>query len=100
MEHHYKPSAGHLGVVYENDPTINEIIKALNSGTRRHPKVTLLDCSIKNNKVHIRDRILVPNYLPLKLKLIMEYHNKPSAGHPDVAKTLELLMRQYTWFGI
>ena len=38
---------------YENDPTINEIIKALNSGTRRYPKVSLSDCSIKNNKVHI-----------------------------------------------
>ena len=33
---------------YENDPTINEIIKVLNSGTRRYPKVSLSDCSIKN----------------------------------------------------
>ena len=43
---------------------------------------------------------MVPAYTPLKLKLIMEHHDKPSVGHPGVAKTLELIMRQYTWFGL
>ena len=30
----------------------------------------------------------------------MKHHDKPSAGHPSVAKTLKLTMRQYTWFGM
>ena len=85
---------------YEYDSTTKEIIQALNDGTKQHPKVSLSDCSIRGTQVYIRDRLLVPAYTTLKLKLIMEHHDKPSIGHPGGAKTLELIMRQYTWFGI
>ena len=85
---------------YEHDPITKEIIQALKEGTKRHSKVSLSDCSIMGTQVYLRDRLLVPAYTPLKLKLIMEHHNEPSAGHPGVAKTLELIKRQYTWFGL
>lgn len=29
--------------------------------------------------------------------MIKEHHDTPAAGHPGVAKTLELLAREYTW---
>src|SRR5438128_10446424 len=35
--------------------------------------------------------------MPLKLKLIKDYHETSVAGHPGRAKTLELLARTYFW---
>ena len=80
---------------YKHNPTTKEITQVLNDGTKRHPKVSLYDCSIRGTQVFLRDCLLVPVYTPLKLKLIMEHHDKPSAGFPGVVKTLELKMRQY-----
>src|SRR5436190_22684305 len=35
--------------------------------------------------------------MPLKLRLIKDYHETLAAGHPGRAKTLELLARTYFW---
>ena len=35
--------------------------------------------------------------MPLKLRLIKDFHEVPAAGHPGRSKTLELLSRQYYW---
>ena len=39
----------------------------------------------------------VPNYGPLKLKLIQNHHEALVAGHPGCAMTLELLSWRYYW---
>ena len=85
---------------YQEDPTPNEIIQALNECTKRHAKVALAEYTGLNNQLYIRNRLFVLAHTPLKLKLIMEHHDKPSARYPVVAKTLELLIRQHKWFGM
>ncbi|KAE8222388.1 hypothetical protein CF319_g4403 [Tilletia indica] len=42
-------------------------------------------------------RIFVPDFEDLKVQLLLQAHDSPSAGHHGQAKTFELLHRQYTW---
>ncbi|KAE8213221.1 hypothetical protein CF319_g9194, partial [Tilletia indica] len=42
-------------------------------------------------------RIFVPDCEDLKVRLLLQAHDSPSAGHHGQAKTFELLHRQYTW---
>lgn len=43
------------------------------------------------------DRICIPDNNPLKLDLLRQHHDLPSAGHQGQAKTCELLSRLYHW---
>lgn len=47
------------------------------------------------------DRIYVPDYTPargnLRLRLLQERHDHPTAGHFGQTKTIELIRREYTW---
>ncbi|KAH0603597.1 uncharacterized protein H6S33_007256, partial [Morchella sextelata] len=41
--------------------------------------------------------IYVPDYDPLKLRILQLYHDAASAGHPGREKTFELVSRDYYW---
>ena len=60
---------------YQHDLTTKEIIKAMSDGSKRHANIQLSDCAIKDDKFYLRDRLLVPSYTLLKLRLIMEHHD-------------------------
>ncbi|RXK34957.1 hypothetical protein M231_07790 [Tremella mesenterica] len=42
-------------------------------------------------------QIYVPNYADARLEIMKARHESILAGHPGVAKTLELVMRDYVW---
>ncbi len=46
------------------------------------------------------DRIVVPEDVSLRTELIQLTHDTPYAGHPGIDKTLELLKRNYYWYGM
>ena len=39
----------------------------------------------------------MPEYDPLRLRLLRTHHKAAAAGHPGRSKTLELLKRTYFW---
>jgi transposase InsO family protein len=82
---------------HERDTTTTEILTALRTNATRSRHVTLSQCSERNGILLYQDRIYVPDFMPLKLKLIKDHHETPAAGHPGRAKTLELLARTYFW---
>ena len=45
-------------------------------------------------------QIYVPDDASLKSDLLFEFHDAPAAGHPGVARTLELVSRLYWWPGM
>ena len=56
--------------------------------------------SLTNDNGLVRDsdgRILVPDDVSLRTQIIRQFHTTPTAGHPGVAKTLELIQRNYFW---
>ncbi|KAG4037319.1 hypothetical protein PC123_g27115 [Phytophthora cactorum] len=42
-------------------------------------------------------RIVVPNDYDLRMRIMYEYHDVPTAGHPDREKTYVLLTRDFYW---
>jgi hypothetical protein len=83
-------------IAYEKDPTPNKVLKQLRKGMRRSNILSLAECSENaDGRLLFRNLLYVPNYMPLKLRIIQDHHNSPVAGHPERAKTLELIKRQY-----
>ena len=82
---------------YPNDDFIQETMNLIRSGTQRSKKISLSECTIRNDKLYYQDRLVIPDHDELKLKLLRYIHDSPVGGHHGRAKTLELLQRQYYW---
>jgi hypothetical protein len=79
------------------DPFPYKILKLIRDGAKYCREMSLAECDECNNLLCYRQRIWVQNYEPLKLHLLQQHHDVPSAGHPSRSKTLECLCRNYTW---
>ncbi|KAH0611537.1 uncharacterized protein H6S33_010802 [Morchella sextelata] len=83
---------------YQVDSFPNKVLAMLRNGVRHSSKISLAECTEDNNgRLLYRGALYVPDDNDLRLKLLKEYHDNPSAGHPGRAKTLELLNREYYW---
>jgi hypothetical protein len=82
---------------YKEGPFPNKILKLLRDGIKECRETSLAECDENNNLRHYHQRILVPNYEPLKLHLLQQHYDVPTAGHPRRSKTLKYLCRNYTW---
>jgi hypothetical protein len=82
---------------YNEDPFPNKILKLIQDSAKHCREISLAECDEHNNLLHYCQRIWVPNYEPLKLHLLQQYHDVPAAGYPGRSKTLEYLCRNYTW---
>ena len=81
---------------YAIDPIPNDVLDQLRRGQTHSKQLSLAECQKDDNgRLLYRKRIYVPNYMPLKLQLIRDFHETPAAGHPGRSKTLELLARHY-----
>ena len=74
---------------------MRDIMKAVRTGQRRHTKISLGECEIQDNKLYHLGRLYISGSDELCLQLIKDHHESLTAGHPGVAKILELLDRQY-----
>ena len=54
-------------------------------------KVSLSEYKAYRNRLYYRNRLVVPNYNKLKLKLLKHVYDLLVAGYPGRGKTLELL---------
>jgi len=82
---------------YKEDPLPRDILQQLQEGRTRSKQLSLAECKEENGYLIYRDRVYVPDYLPLKLQLIKDHHDTPAGVHPGRSKTLELLGRTYYW---
>ncbi|GAX77913.1 hypothetical protein CEUSTIGMA_g5355.t1 [Chlamydomonas eustigma] len=46
---------------------------------------------------YFKDRICVPSHPALRLRLLHEYHDTPTSGHPGYLKTLNSIASHYWW---
>ena len=82
---------------YEADPFPSQIIQMLADNIQSSKEISLADCKVTNGQLRYRDCIYVPNYDPLRLRILQDHHDPPTMGHPGRAKTLELISRNYYW---
>ena len=57
----------------------------------------LSDYSLENGRLYFNNKLFLPNQELLRHQILQESHSQPMTGHPGVAKTYEILQRQYYW---
>jgi transposase InsO family protein len=85
----------------------NEILTGLNSdpvtinriaslSTEPSPRWSIDD----SGYLRLDNRLYVPDFNDLRLRILRSKHDHPTAGHFGQNKTLELIRREYTWPGL
>lgn len=82
---------------YQNDKFPHKILSLIKNKAQHSNEISLAECTELEGKLYYREKIFVPNYDPLKIKILTLHHNDPSAGHPGREKTFELISRDYYW---
>lgn len=73
----------------------HEDAEMMSKSGQKDPRYTIVD-----GLLLFKGRICVPNKDPLKLKILQSRHDHPTAGHQGIAKTLNLVCRDYKWPGL
>ena len=89
-----------LSKAYEADPFPSEIIASLLNGQCTCNKISLNRCEIQDQCWYYCESLFVPDYPEIRLYLLQQHHDVLNAGHCCLAKTFELLAREYIWFGM
>lgn len=84
----------------EKDALLKEITTTVQEGARKLPhgvKVSISECEVKDDNLLFRGRRWVPDYEPLRTRIIQETHDSPLAGHPGRETTYALVSRKFYW---
>lgn len=84
----------------QNDENVLSVLHAVEQGKNKHPFLQLSQCQAREGILRYRDKIYVPDSDNLRVRILQQHHDHPSAGHPGRAKTFELLSRSYYWKGM
>ncbi len=82
----------------KEDELCSEIRDAMLEQKEKIHGITLSKCSVQDGVLFHKDRLWVPE--DHYAELIRETHDQPACGHPGVARTYELLKREYYWRGM
>lgn len=83
-----------------HDPLAQDILKSLKNGDKRHNKIPIGECEIRDNLLLVYGLVYVPNNEEILAQVIRSCHDVPAAGHPGRAATYELITRDYWWPGM
>lgn len=88
------------------DSTYVKIKEAIESTAIQWPSdlkirgVELSQCNVdENGHVYRADRLWIPDYEPLRTKLIQDVHDSQTVGHPGRDTMIDVLGRQFFWPG-
>ena len=82
---------------YRKDQQILNIKNALDKRTKEMKEVALGLCEWKDEHLWYEGKIWIPKDKGLRTTIISRCHDNPLAGHGGIAKTTELITRQYYW---
>src|SRR5690606_30317778 len=83
-----------------DDPIAKEIVEQLQKKERFSKHISLAQCELEDGYLHYDGLIYVPNNHELKMEILKSCHDDPVAGHPGVARTFEMITRNYHWPGL
>jgi len=63
-------------------------------------KSKLTDWTYKGGILSYRDRVYVPDHLELRRAAVAKHHDHPTAGHPGILKTCQLVTTEFWWPGL
>lgn len=82
---------------YEQNLLPNQVLQLLTNGANYSKNLTIADCANVNGKLHYQDRLYVPNYHALRLRLCQLHHDFPYAGYLGIGNIYKFLHRNYYW---
>ena len=82
----------------KDDEDLEEIRTAIAAGKSKHKGISLRKCSVADGVLYHKQRLWVAT--SMLTDVIREIHDQPACGHPGVARTTELIRREYYWRGI
>ena len=87
---------GDIIATLKKDELAQDLVKALETGQKRHKVVPLGECKIKEGGlILVNGLIYIPDDPTLQLKILRSCHEHPAAGHSGRAATYELVSRDY-----
>jgi len=86
--------------VFLDDPLLDDIKAGYTNDPYFTPPRRPSYLSLRNDLWYLHDRICIPNDLALRSRLLNEFHDAPTAGHPGFTKTLNALGAHFYWPGI
>jgi hypothetical protein len=90
----------------DQDKSFDEIKRAIEEGKRRFPlelklQVTIAECSLdEKGRPRFRERLWVPDYEPLRTRIIQNTHDSVVTGHPGRDLLVSILSRRFYWPGL
>jgi hypothetical protein len=93
-------------IVLEQDESFKEIKNAIEREDRRFPlqlklQVTIAECSLDDKgRPRFRERLWVPDYEPLRTRIIQDTHDSAVTGHPGRDLLVSILSRRFYWPGL
>ena len=77
------------------------MLKLIQDGIRRSKRISLSKYKAYRNRLYYQNRLVIPNYNKLKLKLLKYVYNLLVAGHPSRGKNprttlIRVLLAKYT----
>jgi hypothetical protein len=82
---------------YNADTLPQKILDMRNKGEQQSKDISLAECIEVEGRLLYRGSIYVPDYDPLKLRILQLYQDAVSARHTGHEKTFELISRGYYW---
>lgn len=85
------------------DEGLQELKQAVKDGARRFPRhlgirVSITECELsEDNRLLFRGRLWVPEFEPLRTRLLQETHDSTITGHPGRDVLYALLSRRFYW---
>ena len=89
-----------LSTAYASDPFPSEVLELLRMGARHCKTISLAKCSKTAVRLRYRSKLYIPTSNDLRLHVLCQAHDIPTAGNPGRFKTLELIAREYFWPGM
>jgi hypothetical protein len=86
-----------ITVTQAKDPFCTDTLAKLKAGIRWSQDIALKECTEKDGLLQYRGKYWIPGDEVLVLRIMQETHDNPTAGHPGIAKNLELIQRQFYW---
>jgi hypothetical protein len=90
----------------DQDKSFNGIKEAIEEKKRRFPpelklQVTIAECSLdEKGRPRFRERLWVPDYEPLRTRIVQDTHDSVVTGHPGRDLLVSILSRRFYWPGL
>ena len=93
----YNKNEDQIRRAYQKDAELKKIQNALERGKKEMKGMALGLCQWKDGHLWYREKIWIPEKEGLRTTIISQCHDNSLAGRGGIAKTTELVSRQYYW---